>query len=456
MALTLQDARNLTMEGSAALAEIEGNGMRMDVGYLDRMIDETGTKIRELELSLRQDETFRVWRRVFGDKSDLGSRSQLGSVIFDHMKIPCNRKTTTGRPATDDAALQDVDLPFVRRWNNLELLKRVRSTNLIGLRKETCNGLLHSSINLHTAVTYRSSTSNPNSQNIPIRDPKQSKLVRRAFIPRDGNVLIEVDYSGIEVRVASCYHEDPTMIEYIKTDHDLHLDMAAECYMLAKEEVSKSLRSTAKGGFVFAEFYGDWWPQVSVNLWKSVENEKTKSGASLKEHLRGKGITELGSLNPKTVQSGTFASHIKSVEEDFWGRRFRVYSSWKEKWWNQYLRRGWYQMLTGFISRGVFSRNEVINGGIQGSAFHCLLWSLIKLQGWLKANNMKSMIIGQIHDSIILDVVRKELEDVLHACKRIMTRELLKAWDWIIVPLEIEAEIGEENWHMKKPIAISE
>ena len=108
--------------------------------------------------------------------------------------------------------------------------------------------------------------------------------------------------------------------------------------------------------------------------------------------------------------------------------------------------------LTGFICQGYMKRNEIVNYPVQGVAFHCLLWSLIRLQKELKKRKMKTLIIGQIHDSMLNDVPDEELDEFLPLAQYIMVDELLKAWKWINVPIEIEAEVTpiEGNWYQKR------
>ena len=110
--------------------------------------------------------------------------------------------------------------------------------------------------------------------------------------------------------------------------------------------------------------------------------------------------------------------------------------------------------MTGFVCSGVMSKNDVYNYPVQGPAFHCLLWSLTRLQKELNERNMRSHIIGEIYDSIIGDVHKDEVEDYLVMAKRIMTEDIRKEWPWIIVPLVVEAEIGEENWWEKVEVEI--
>jgi DNA polymerase I-like protein with 3'-5' exonuclease and polymerase domains len=195
-------------------------------------------------------------------------------------------------------------------------------------------------------------------------------------------------------------------------------------------------------------------------MWEAIGRMKLKNkvtGESLKKHLRRKGITELGECDyEKEPEDGTFEDHIRDVEDDFWNDRFPVYNKWKKKWYEAYIDRGWFDTLTGFRIEGIYKRNDVINYPPQGSAFHWLLWSLIRIQKLLHKYNMRSLIVGQIHDSIVADVFRKELRNFLEICKQVMTVDIKKHWDWIIVPLTVEAEVApvNGNWYEKKEVKL--
>jgi DNA polymerase-1 len=340
-------------------------------------------------------------------------------------------------------------------------LEKALATSLKGIKREVDpNGRLHPAFNLHLVTTYRSSSDSPNFQNIPIRDPELGKLVRRCFIPSRGNRLVEIDYGGIEVKVAACYHKDPMMIRYLNNpEMDMHRDMAAQCYKLPKEEVDKLVRYCGKNMFVFPEFYGSYYVDCARHLWQAIQQMslKTVSGVPLDKWLRRKGIDRLGHCNPELEpEHGTFELHIKEVEKNFWNNRFPVYRDWKKKWWGSYCDKGYYKTLTGFICSGVMNRKEVINYPVQGSAFHCLLWSLIRLQEFIEREGLETMLVGQIHDSIIADVPPSEFDYFIENAKRIMTKKITKHWKWINVPLEVEADACEvgETWFDKKPVKI--
>ena len=142
---------------------------------------------------------------------------------------------------------------------------------------------------------------------------------------------------------------------------------------------------------------------------------------------------------------------MEGVEQRFQDR-FPQWRDRKEDWWKRYLKTGRFRLLTGFEIEGVYSRNNLYNYPIQGPAFHILLWSLIRLVKWTRKR--KTKIVGQIHDSIVADVHLDELDEYLEEAKRVMTVDVRNHWKWIVTPLEIEAEVAEDNWFNKRSVQI--
>jgi len=444
-----RDAYKLLHDGALALARVEENGIRIDVGRLDRTIVKVKDRIEDLTSRLKETREWKLWRKIYGGKASIGSRSQLGEVL-DGLGYHQGEKTSSGkRRSTARGVLEQIDKPFVKLFLDIEKLKKLHGTYLKGLRREVTDGLLHCFYNLHTVKTYRSSSDRVNFQNQPIRDKVMGKLIRSCFVPRPGHVLVEFDFGQLEVRVAACYNRDPVLIDYIKTGYDMHRDLASQCFLVEKDRVSKDVRYAAKNQFVFPEFYGSYFRDCAIGLWSAIDQLNLEvDGVPMRDHLRANGITELGDED----SDESFMRHICEVEEDFWGVRFKVYNEWKKEWYNQYLQRGWFDTLTGFREKGLYKRNDVINHPIQGSAFHCLLWCLIRLVQWTVKNKMQTKIVGQIHDSVLADVHKSELEDFVAKAQRLMVKDIRIAWDWIIVPLDVDVAIAEQNWYEKQEV----
>jgi len=457
---------DLFHKGAIALSQVEANGLMVDKSYLEKAIIRVTKKIKRLEEELLDHKIYKkVWKKKFRNKAKLGSRSQLGTIFFDELGYERN-KITTAKEKNGERAFEGIDESFLTTYFDCERLKKALSTNLKGIQREiSLVDRIHPMFDLNMASTYRSSSQRPNIQNQPIRNLDISKIVRKCIIAPPGYRIGELDYGGIEVCVSACYHKDPTMVKYIEDPaNDMHRDLAMQCYMLKKKEVGKLIRYTAKNMFVFPQFYGSYFVDCAKNMWEATTLLKleTESCVLLKNHLKSKGIKRLGDINPDPntgriiTKTGTFLDHIREVEKDFWERRFRVYAQWKKDWWDQYLERGWIRLKTGFVCQGMLDRKQCCNWPIQGSAFHCLLWSMIQLQDWLNKKGMKTKIIAEIHDSMVIEFYIPEIDRVLRKAKQIMTEKIREHWKWISIPLTVEAEIApeEKSWYEKESYEI--
>ncbi len=461
--MNLQDANELTHNGILALARAERQGIRVDLEYAKKQDKKLTVLINELIGDFESSKFYRHWQHASGkNKVNINSNHQLSTFLYRVKKIKPAKTTPSGQGSTTDDALSALDIPELNILLRIRKLKKLRDTYLKAFLQESVNGYIHPIFNLHTVATYRSSSDSPNFQNLPVRDKEAKKIIRGCLYPRPGHQLVEIDFSGLEVAIAACYHKDPTMIDYIKDPNtDMHTDMAKQIFQFGNEfdkseEVYATLRAGAKNGFVFPQFYGDYYGNNAVGLsqwaklplkkrYKSSDGLELPNGITLGEHLINKGID----IPP------SFVNHIKKIEEHFWTKRFPVYAKWKKKWWAAYEKKGYFDMLTGFRCSGIMGRNDVINYPVQGSAFHCLLWSFIQLDAIMQ-NGWDTKLIGQIHDSILFDVLPEELDDLIEVAKRVTEVDLLEAWDWIIVPLKVDVELCEvdESWLHKKELIL--
>lgn len=445
------EANKLLLDGSLAFAQIERNGMRVDLKQLKKTKKKLKKEEAKVVNRMKQDDIFRVWEREFGTRMKLGARQQLARVLYDVMEY----ERAPGMTSMDEEALARMRMPFTDDYIRWQKIQKMQNTYITGMQKWFLGDVVYPVFNLHIPRTYRSSSDSPNFQNLPIRDQELAQLIRRLFIPRKNHHIVEVDYGQIEVRIAACYHNDPTMIEYINNPKkDMHRDMAMECYKIRKpEHVDKNVRQCGKGSFVFPAFYGSYWAQLAPDLWNEIEKQDLRvRGVKMKKHLKKQGIRKLGEVVDGKPQPGTFQAHIKKVEDHFWNERFGVYNKWRQDWYDAYTRNLWFRMKTGFVCTGIMNKNDVINYPIQGPAFHCLLWSLIEIIRKCEKYCPRSLIVGQIHDSIVGDIHKKELKTFLEICMETMTVDLLKHWDWITVPLVADAEVAPlgEPWSEKK------
>ena len=438
-----EEAYQLFHDGILALGDAERTGFLIDKDYCKVQYDYLGKKIARLESKLDGYREVEIWRKLYGKKFKLDSNPQLADLLYKELKLKSKKGTSV-----DQEALMGLKRPFLLDLLQYRKLMKARNTYISNFISETGDdNILHPFFHLHTVQTYRSSSSDPNWQNIPVRDKETKKVVRRAIIARPGHHFVEVDYSGVEVRIAAAYHKDPTMLKYIlDPTTDMHRDMAMECYKLKMNEWTGVTRYCAKNKFVFPEFYGDYYANCARNLWGAIDEMSvvTAQGVPLHDHLKKVGIGTLAK----------FEGHIKAVEKAFWDKRFPVYKKWKQLHIQKYYKTGYVDIKTGFRCRGSFKDNEAINYPIQGAAFHCLLWSFIRVNNILRERGKKSCIIGQVHDSLVIDVAPDELNYVLELCHQVMCLDLREHWKWINVPLEIEAEVTpiDGSWYDKEEV----
>ena len=441
-------AYNLLHQGILALAKAERQGMRIDMEYCNAKTEELTEMISNIEEEFMASDFFKTWKKYLGKTPNIHSNPQLSDYLYGSKQYKAAKLTTSGKGSTDVNALDGLGIPALQLLVRARKLKKIRDTYLGAFMREQVAGVLHPSFNLHTVRTFRSSSNNPNFQNIPKRDKEAMQICRKAIYPRHGHQLFEVDFGALEVRIAACYHQDPTMMKYIKENHDMHGDMAKQIFKIKGFDKSKKehsvLRAAAKNGFVFPQFYGDYYKNCATNLlegwgdlslsrkWKKTDGIAVDGEYKLAEHLIETG---LGNLE-------LFTKHLQRIENHFWNTRFPVYRDWKEKWWRQYQENGFVDMFTGFRCKGIMSRNDAINYPVQGAAFHCLLWCLIRITEIFERDRMQSLVIGQIHDAVVLDVYPPELNEVARIVKQVTTVDLPRAWKWINVPLTVEAELA--------------
>jgi len=370
-------AYELLLEGQLALAEIERAGVRVDREYLDAAFVRADAEIKAVEEQIRADPDFRLWQRRFGTGTKLSAPEQLSDVLYKDLGYKPKEFTESGkRGKADEAALEGIDRPLVKLYFQAQKLRKGRDTYLAGIRREMVRDAkgrwyVHPSYNLNTVTTFRSSCDSPNWQNIPKRNKMLADMIRRCYIPRDGYQFVEIDYGQAEVRVAACYNRDPNLIKYVSDPTtDMHRDVARRLFFLGKDEpVPKGARNLAKANFVFAEFYGDFYPRVAQKSWEIMGYQKLEAaaGESLYDRLRANGITKLGACDPDAdPRPGTYEKHVRDVERWFWDDRFPVYKQWKRDWFTAYQRSGGFEMLTGFAVNAPLSRNDVVNYPIQG------------------------------------------------------------------------------------------
>ena len=449
----LTPAYNLFHAGALALEKAEHTGIRCDDDYYNRIAGVLEGEKAALVASIRASEPGQRFSKRVGKEINPGSDDQVRTALFKCCGVtPTGRVTgKVGRASVDSTALEQVAkgaslevAQFCRAVLRYNKVDKLLGTYVNGYRGHSVGGFLHPSFNLHLVRTYRSSSDNPNFQNVPVRDEEAKQTIRAGLFPHRGQRWLSADYSGMEVRIAACYTGDVELIRYVSNPLlDMHRDQAAELFLVAPDLVTKPLRQVTKGNWVFAQFYGSWWKPCAADLWVGSKDLELADGTPVREHLASQGVRRLE----------TFEEHVKAHEYNFW-RRFAGYARWKRDVEAQYLRTGSVDMFHGFRRTGLLGRNEILNSPIQGTAFHCLLWSFIELTRVAEEEGWASRLMGEVHDDIAASVQPEEADYIMQMFRWVMCEAINTPHPWLVVPLDIEIEMGgvDRPWVEKQPV----
>ena len=390
------------------LAEIEYNGVRIDTDVLAKM-----SKELEEESAKAQAEIF----EMAGEEFNVASPKQLGVILFDKMKLVDKpKKTKTGQYATGEDILSKlaVEHDIARRILEFREYQKLKSTYVDALPNmvSPVDGLVHTDYRQAVAATGRLSSNNPNLQNIPIRTEK-GREIRKAFIPRDeDHVLMAADYSQIELRIVAAFAEDESMIEAFKSGRDIHATTASKVFNIPLEEVDREMRSKAKG-VNFGLIYGI----SAFGLAQNIGISRTEAQEIISAYFNEfPGVKRYMDEQVNKAREHTFVETIL-------GRR-------------RYLRDIHSKNMT---VRGHAERNA-INAPIQGSAADMIKIAMINIHQWMKAEKLKSKMIMQVHDELVFDVHKSELDIMKKKVPELMMGAIK-----LDVPMDVEVGVGE-NW----------
>ena len=405
---TLELAHNVEFPLVYVLAQIERNGVKIDVQALAEFSKSLEVSIRSLEENIYE---------KAGVKFNIASPKQLGEVLFDKLQLdPKAKKTKTGQYKTGEDVLSALahKSDIVADILDFRQLQKLKSTYVDALpeliNKET--GLIHTSYNQAVAATGRLSSTNPNLQNIPIRTEK-GREVRKAFIARDPeHVLLSADYSQIELRLIAELSKDQQMMEAFAEGHDIHRATAAKVYGIPLEEVSSEQRRNAK-----AVNFGIIYGQSAFGLSQSLGIPRKEAADMINQYFEQyKGIKAYMS---NAIESAKELGYVETILK----RR-------------RYLR----DINSANMTVRGFAERNAINAPIQGSAADLIKIAMLHIQQDIEAQGLSGKMIMQVHDELVFDVPKTEVEQF----KQIITHRMKTAIK-TTVPLEIE--IGEgKNW----------
>jgi DNA polymerase-1 len=445
--LGLQRACEFRHKGLLAMGKIQENGIPVDQNYYETQKERLGKKIERMEDRLHEIAEKAGWKKVAGRKIDLESPPDIQKLLFEVFKLEPVKETKTGY-AVDEEVLTKLNIPFTRQLLTLRKIRKQRNTYIAQFLRETHNGKMHPFFNLHIPRSYRSSSSEPNFQNIPVRDEDAKRITRSGIIPTKGNQLLETDYGSMEVRIGACHSRDPVLIRYIEDPNtDMHRDQGLAIFALTDKQITSEIRFYTKNCFVFPQFYGSFYKLCAVDLWENCIELETGEGKKVRDHLKDKGVISEGS------PFLDFEEHVRQCEYKFWDM-LGVHNEWQQRVIKKYQDIGYVEAYFGFRRGGYLKDNKIKNTPIQADAYLCLEWLLSEVVDIAEEEGWKSKIIGQIHDSIVNDAHPTEVEHVLRTIKQVGTINIRERFDWIIVPLLIEAELAEvdQSWYKKEEI----
>jgi DNA polymerase I len=390
------------------LADIEYNGVKIDVEALAVMSKELAE-----ESLVAQTQIF----ELAGVEFNIASPKQLGEILFDKMKlIDKPKKTKTGQYATGEDILSTLanEHSIVRRILEFREYQKLKSTYVDALPRmiSPIDGLVHTDYRQAVAATGRLSSNNPNLQNIPIRTEK-GREIRKAFIPRsEDHILLAADYSQIELRIVAAFAKDESMMEAFKNGRDIHATTASKVFGVPLEEVDRDMRRKAKE-VNFGLIYGI----SAFGLAQNIGISRTEAQQIITAYFNEfPGVKTFMDAQVNKAREFTYVETIL-------GRR-------------RYLRDIHSKNMVG---RGHAERNA-INAPIQGSAADMIKVAMINIHKWMKEEKLQSKMIMQVHDELVFDVYKPELELMK---ERIPV--LMKSAIELEVPMEVEVGVGD-NW----------
>ena len=389
------------------LVNIESNGVRLDTEALKQSSEHFTTRLQSIEKE--------IYTRAEGE-FNIASPKQVGEILFDKLKIVEKaKKTKTGQYVTSEEVLESLRNKHDIIGKILEYrgLKKLLSTYIDALPQliNPQTGRIHTSFNQTVTATGRLSSSNPNLQNIPIRD-EDGKEIRKAFIPDDGCSFFSADYSQIELRIMAHLSEDKNMIDAFLSGYDIHAATAAKIYKVDIKEVTADMRRKAKTAN-FGIIYG-----ISVFGLAERMNVDRKEA---KELIDGYFETypQVKSYMDKSIQVAREHGYVETI---FHRKRFLPDINSRNA-----------------VVRGYAERNA-INAPIQGSAADIIKVAMARIYERFKAEGLKAKMILQVHDELNFSVPAKEKEIV----EQVVIEEMEKAYR-MHVPLKADCGWGT-NW----------
>lgn len=390
------------------LAAMELEGINLDVDFLNSLSEALNNDIATLEAKIY---------KAAGEEFNIASPKQLGIILFEKLKLVDKpKKTKTGQYATSEDILSYLakDHEIIQHILEYRGLAKLKSTyvDALPLQVEPTTGRVHTDYMQTVAATGRLSSNNPNLQNIPIRT-ERGRQVRKAFVPRDENyTLLAADYSQIELRVIAALSEEETMINAFKNGEDIHASTASKVFNVPLNKVTREQRSNAKT-VNFGIIYG----VSAFGLSNQTDLNRTEAKELIDTYYET--YPKLKAYISRQIDFARDNGYVETVL----GRR-------------RYLKD---INSRNAVVRGAAERNAV-NAPIQGSAADIIKVAMIRIFEKLQKGNYKTKMLLQVHDELVFDVYKPELDLI----KILVKTEMENAYQ-LNVPLDVDLDIGD-NW----------
>ena len=398
--------RDIEMPLLEVLADMEWEGMTIDLGLFRRLSGELGTDLRRLEEEIA---------RVAGTDLNLNSPRQLASVLFEKQQLPVLKKTKTG-PSTDADVLEQLaamghELPrLILEYRELQKLKSTY-VDTLPLRINRGTGRIHTSFNQAGAATGRLSSAEPNLQNIPIRTAR-GEAIRAGFVPREGWVFLVADYSQIELRIMAHLSGDPAFIDAFRQGGDIHRQTAALIFNLPLDEVTGDMRARAKT-INFATIYGQGPFALSRQLGISLEDAR---GFIARYFERFSGVR---AFLDRQIELARQQGYVETLF-----KRRRYIPEIKDRNFNQ---------------RSYGERNAQ-NSPLQGSAADLIKLAMVRIHRAIRDRGLQSRMLLQVHDELVFEAPPHEADTLAQ-----LVREQMENVTPLQVPLVVDIGTGP-NW----------
>ena len=400
--------RDIEMPLVFTLFDMEQNGIRVEADALKQYGDQLAGKIAELEKEIYEEA---------GETFNINSPKQLGVVLFENMKLPGGRKTKTGySTAADVLEKLAPEHPVVAKILEYRQYTKLKSTYADGLANYIQDdGRIHGKFNQTITATGRISSTEPNLQNIPVR-MELGRLIRKVFIPEEGYRFVDADYSQIELRVLAHCSGDEHLIQAYKEQSDIHRITASQVFHIPFDEVTPQQRRNAKA--------------VNFGIVYGISSFGLSQDLSITRKEAAKYIDDYFATYPRIK---TFLDHAvtHAKEEGYvvtlFGRRRPVPEL----------------SSSNFMQRS-FGERVAMNSPIQGAAADIIKIAMIRVNQRLKDQKMKSRLVLQVHDELLIEAYEPELDEV----QNILKEEMEHAAE-LKVPLEIDMHTGD-NWYEAK------